>query len=64
LKAQIDVEDTEKAPNQQPGADQQDTREGEFGNHQSVANPGLPPAAARAAAGILQALTKREHPDP
>ena len=60
LKPQIDVEDAEKAPNQQSRADQQDAGEGEFGNHQSIADPGMPLAAARTAAAILHAFAKRE----
>src|SRR5258708_3601747 len=64
LKSQIDVEDAEKTPNQQPRADQQDTGEGEFGNHQSIADPGMRLAAARTAAGILHALTKRKYRNP
>ena len=60
LKSQIDVEDAEKTPNQQSRADQQYAGEGEFGNHQSVADPGMPLAAARPAARVLQAFTKRE----
>ena len=63
LKSQIHVEDAEKTPNQQPRADQQYAGEGEFGNHQSVADPGMPLAAARPAAGILQAFTKGERRD-
>ena len=64
LKSQIHVEDAEKAPNQQPRADQQYAGEGEFGNHQSIADPGMPLAAARSAAAILHAFTKRECRDP
>ena len=62
LKSQIHVEDAEKAPNQQPRADQQHTGEGEFGNHQPIADPGMPLAAARTAAAILHGLHEERAP--
>ena len=53
LKSQIDVQDTEKTSNQQPRADQQYAGEGELGNYQCIADPGVPLAAARPAAALL-----------
>ncbi len=45
LKSQLHIEDAKEAAYQQTRAHQQDAGEGQFGNHQSIADPRMPPAA-------------------
>ena len=47
FESQIDVEHANKTAHQQSRAHQQDGGEGDFGNHQSVAQPGTPLAGAQ-----------------
>jgi CRISPR-associated endonuclease Cas1 len=63
LESEVHVEDAEEAPNQQAGANEQNAGEGEFGNDEPVAHPGVSLAAARSAAALLQAFPNRHRGD-
>ena len=62
LESKIYVENSQKTPNQESGADQEDAGEGKLGDHQSVADQRVA-FSSGAAAAVLQTFSKRERRD-